>query len=133
MREALQSSGVMPTRHSQLMLARSESEVPSWLPKLFGARAVVIVALGPDSKEGGASVHSRRHQLAGRLSGWPRASDAVVHLERTRPTAHVFDCSTYPLNVRLANSEVAALWLFGDTSSDTIATRQAGMALAPGS
>ncbi len=114
---------------TQLMLARSAGPPGQWLPKLRGAKAVVITQLGELGDTGrscGVSAHSRRQQYQGRPSGFPRAGHEPVILDAAPGTLHVFDCSLHPLNFRLADAEVAAMWSFGgDAAPEEVARAQA--------
>lgn len=111
---------------TQLMLAGSHEGAGHWLPKLRGAKAVVITQLAlVRGGDGGASAHSRRQQQEGKKAGWPRAANEPIHLEPTAGTLHVFDCSLHPLNFLLTNVEVAAMWSFGDAPAAVLAKAQA--------
>jgi hypothetical protein len=117
----------------QLVCCRGEAQ---WLPKLRGAKAVVLTQLGTisaGSHPACASVHIRRHPLDnGRLTGWPRVAVEPVNLEPTAGTLHVLDCAVHPLYLRLVNVEVAAVWSFGEgvDEKETV-RRQAEAMLMP--
>lgn len=122
----------LATGCTQVQLVRCHGEA-QWLPKLRGAKAVVVTQLGTipagstHPRAGGASAHIRRHQLDdGRSTGWPRAAVEPVNLEPAAGTLHVLDCAVHPLYLRLANVEVAAVWSFGEgVDEKEIVRRQA--------
>ena len=138
-------SADLATGCTQVQLVRCRGEA-QWLPKLRGAKAVVLTQLGTISagsthpRAGGghgpeacASVHIRRHPLDnGRLTGWPRVAVEPVNLEPTAGTLHVLDCAVHPLYLRLVNVEVAAVWSFGEgvDEKETV-RRQAEAMLLP--
>ena len=128
---------------TQLLLCRVGAH-PKWLAKLRGAKALVIIPLGPTHDGGGVSVHCRRHHVRKTGSGsaektehlrggWPKVDDAPVRLSSTpMPTLHIFDCSTSPLYVWLQHAVVLAMWSFGEHAEEgDVRNRQAEAALQP--